>query len=234
MINLKSNQLKKINEIREEIVCGDNLTVEKLKVISDQWSPYSKQIFPNEKDEFFDLVDSKGNPLGLKAERWLCHLFGLRHTCVHALIRWEAKNLGNIIILQVRSWSKSSAPGMLDISVGGHVTYGASIKETVLKEMYEEIGITFNDLVNNTVTSVGEYESLPEIDSTGYFLNIEWRKVFIADLKPNSFNKIKFNDNEVAGLYLCPEKEIYNLINSRKMPIADGLKCSLPLCINNQ
>ncbi len=62
-----------------------------------------------------------------------------------------------------------------------------------------------------TLVVQGGFES-SDVPSNEWFYNTEWRDVYIGKIITNTFEKIKFNDNEVVDLYLCSKKEARNIL----------------------
>jgi len=88
--------------------------------------------------EWFDLVDLEGNPVG-RALRSDCHGNPeLLHQAVHVLV----KNAKGELFLQKRSLEKDVQPGKWDMSVGGHVDAGEEPDAAALRELREELGVT--------------------------------------------------------------------------------------------
>lgn len=224
--------INKLETLRTKYENGDNISQGEINSICEEFEIYKNKLHPSEKDEIFYLVDAHGKNNELKAPRWLCHLFGLRHRCVHILIQWRSPSLGKVYIFQVRSWTKSDSPGHLDISVGGHIVGDSQniAVQTAYKEMEEELGITQSDLIGRKLLFRMEYESKKE-DDLNHFYNNEWRLVYTGEIATDRYDKIKFNDNEVVGLYLCPESEAIKLLEQKLIPIANALKESLKYCI---
>lgn len=84
-----------------------------------------------------EIVDERGNVIGL-AQRSEVHANpSLIHRVVHALVFSPEGEL----LLQKRSLNKDVAPGKWDISVGGHVAVGEKPSLSVEREMEEELGI---------------------------------------------------------------------------------------------
>jgi isopentenyl-diphosphate delta-isomerase type 1 len=86
--------------------------------------------------ELLDLVDREGNAIGT-ATRERVHGEGLLHRAVHAIV-WDGSGR---ILLQLRSSTKASCPGLWDTSVGGHVGAGEVPLDALLRECREEIGL---------------------------------------------------------------------------------------------
>jgi isopentenyldiphosphate isomerase len=235
MKEIPSDWLTELAVTRERLKNGDVATQDKLDAICKKWESRRECLRPGEKDELFDLVDSKGRPSNLTADRWLCHLLALRHRCAHVLLRWSGSGLGNVFVLQVRAWDKADSPGHLDISVGGHVKSGAGsdLTSTAEEEMREELGIEVNELKDGRLIPCGGYESYNERQEENFF-NSEWREVYVADVTTETFTKIDFKDKEVIGLLLCPESEALSFLDQQKnkhLAVASALRGSLNRCL---
>lgn len=90
-----------------------------------------------DKSEIFPIVDETGNVIGY-ATRGECHSGAkLLHPVVHLHVTDGQQS----ILLQKRSASKDIQPGRWDTAVGGHVDFGETIHEALLREVSEEIGI---------------------------------------------------------------------------------------------
>jgi isopentenyl-diphosphate Delta-isomerase len=88
-------------------------------------------------EEYIDILDEKGNKIGLTESKRIAHEKGLWHLAVHI---WVYNSKGEILI-QHRCKEKRSHPNMWDVSVGGHVSAGESAIESALRELDEEIGL---------------------------------------------------------------------------------------------
>lgn len=88
--------------------------------------------------EIFPLIDEAGAVIG-KATRQECHSGSmLLHPVVHLHIFDQQGRL----YLQKRSLTKFIQPGKWDTAVGGHVDYGETIEQAVLRETKEELNFT--------------------------------------------------------------------------------------------
>lgn len=91
--------------------------------------------------EILDIVDENGEPTGERAERTVVHAKGLRHRTSHVWLLRD-RGQGVEVLLQKRSEGKDSFPGCYDISSAGHIPAGVGFKESALRELKEELGLT--------------------------------------------------------------------------------------------
>lgn len=88
--------------------------------------------------ELLPLVDESGNVTG-KATRKECHSPAKP---LHPVVHLHVFNSKGEIYLQKRPMWKDIQPGRWDTAVGGHISYGEDIKESLARESLEELGIT--------------------------------------------------------------------------------------------
>ncbi len=88
-------------------------------------------------NEYFDVLDEKGNKTGIKKLRSEVHGDGDWHASVHV---WIVNSKGELL-LQRRSPNKDSYPNMWDISSAGHIQAGDDALATVHRELFEELGV---------------------------------------------------------------------------------------------
>lgn len=88
-------------------------------------------------DELFPLVDESGRIIG-KATRSECHSGS---KLLHPVVHLHVFNRKGAWLLQKRSVAKDIQPGKWDTSVGGHVDYGETVEQALLREAREELGI---------------------------------------------------------------------------------------------
>ena len=99
-------------------------------------------------EEFFDVLNEKGEYTGKVENREKCHKEGLWHKAVVVFII----NSKGQVLLQKRSSKKKLWPNMWDITAGGHVLTGEFGFEATIRECKEELGIK---LQKNDLTFIG-------------------------------------------------------------------------------
>jgi isopentenyl-diphosphate delta-isomerase type 1 len=88
-----------------------------------------------------DILDPNGEPTGEVLSRKEVHRLGKLHRAVHLYLF----NKENELLLQRRPESADHYPGMLSISVTGHVDAGESSLDAVSRELREELGLNAED-----------------------------------------------------------------------------------------
>lgn len=87
--------------------------------------------------ELFPLVDEEGRVTG-KATRGECH--NGSHL-LHPVVHLHVFNARGEVYLQKRPEWKDIQPGKWDTAVGGHIDFGETPEEALLREVREELGI---------------------------------------------------------------------------------------------
>ena len=88
--------------------------------------------------EYFPVVTIEGDVVG-KALRQDCHSGS---HILHPVVHLHVFSSKGELYLQRRAMHKDLLPGYWDTAVGGHVMYGETIPQALLREVQEEIGIT--------------------------------------------------------------------------------------------
>ena len=88
--------------------------------------------------EQFDVLDKNGNPTGMTADKGASLAHGQYYLGAHAYIY----NPQNEFLLQRRALHKKLLPGAWDIHMG-HVAAGETSKSCIIREIGEEIGLSF-------------------------------------------------------------------------------------------
>ncbi len=116
-----------------------------------------------DKAELFPVVDESGNVIGY-ATRGECHSGAkLLHPVMHLHVIDERGR----ILLQKRSMLKDIQPGRWDTAVGGHVDFGETVHDALLREVSEEIGI---DASAATLLTSYLFESAREREMVNTFI----------------------------------------------------------------
>lgn len=99
-------------------------------------------------EEHFDILDCTGRKAGRIMARDEVHRSGVWHGAFHCLIIQQRAGRG-YAIFQKRSLSKKIAPGMFDVSVGGHYSAGEDARTAGPREIREELGLAvkFEELI---------------------------------------------------------------------------------------
>jgi isopentenyldiphosphate isomerase/intracellular septation protein A len=90
------------------------------------------------KEEWFPIVDEEGRING-KAPRSVCH--DGKSMLLHPVVHLHLFDKEGRLFLQKRAMNKDIQPGKWDTSVGGHITPGETIEDSLLREAREEIGL---------------------------------------------------------------------------------------------
>jgi isopentenyldiphosphate isomerase len=99
-------------------------------------------------DELFDVCDDTGRLLGHARPRALVHRDGDWHRSFHCWVVHGGPPSDPWLLLQRRSATKDTWPGLWDVSVTGHYSAGEGI-EGGLREIREELGldVALDDLI---------------------------------------------------------------------------------------
>lgn len=141
--------------------------------------------------EIFPVVDEQGRTIG-RATRGECHDGShLLHPVVHLHV---FNSLGELYTQRRPLW-KDIQPGKWDTAVGGHVDYGETAAEALVREAREELGIT--GFVPEIITSY-RFDS----DRESEYVNV-FRTTCDLDINPS---------DELDGGCFRPLDEIRRLI----------------------
>ena len=86
--------------------------------------------------EMLPVVDAGGIVVA-QAPRSFCHG---AHKPLHPVVHLHIVDRQGRIYLQKRSMTKKLLPGKWDTAVGGHISYGESVIESLVREAGEELG----------------------------------------------------------------------------------------------
>lgn len=141
--------------------------------------------FAQDPEERFDIVTSDGRPTGQTKARRDVHRDGDWHRSIHVWVYGIAA-AQPFVLMNQRGLDKDTWPGVLDATVGGHLSAGETVGDAY-REIEEEIGITADPARLQWVgTRLCSAESVPGI------IDRELQEVFLyrddrplADYRPN-------------------------------------------------
>ena len=91
--------------------------------------------------ELFDVLDGTGRRTGEVIGRDEAHANGVWHGSFHCLMIYPREGRP-AALFQLRSATKQIAPGLFDVTVGGHYVSGEDARAAGPREIAEEIGLT--------------------------------------------------------------------------------------------
>jgi isopentenyldiphosphate isomerase len=144
--------------------------------------------------EILDIVDDNGNPLGGTVTREYAHEYGIQHRTSHVWL-YTSDDYGHIyLLLQKRSSDKDSFAGCLDISSAGHIPAGSGFRDSAVRELKEELGITVSE---NDLEYVGK-------------LKLE---------SDNIFHGRGFHDRQISAVYILRHSHDLGDISCQKSEV---------------
>jgi isopentenyl-diphosphate delta-isomerase len=123
--------------------------------------------------EYLETYDDHGNPTGRSERRDSIHARGLWHRTVHVWIFTAS----GCVLLQKRSRSKDSHPGLWDTSAAGHIEPGESPIEAARREAKEELGL---EIQGDTLLFLG-VKMLTLVSQEGRFIDREITHVYLCN-----------------------------------------------------
>jgi isopentenyldiphosphate isomerase len=203
---------------------GEGATPDELQAALMHWRPrLGRPEDPEE--EHFDVVAPDGEPLGLRAPRWLCHLTGLRHRAAHVMLQTPR----GLWLLQRRSPRKAHWPNALDATASGHLKAGQGWLEGAKEELREEIGLSTVHLRGGAlIPSGGAYERRESLGAPSWLRNRQVNRAWAGVLGEGALEALRLQGEEVGALLLCPAAEVARRVRARR-GIAPGLREVWPL-----
>ena len=165
-------------------------------------------------EEYFEVLNEKGEYTGEIATREKCHKEGLWHKAVVAFI----VNSKEQVLLQRRSADKKLWPNMWDISAGGHVLKGELGFQAAIREAKEELGIELN---KNEMLFLGSSIST---NVKGDIVNNHFNEYYIVN-KDIDETKLKLQEEEVSAIRWIDKEKIIKKIKDNYEGITDKEGC---------
>ncbi|CAN0095403.1 unnamed protein product [Pylaiella littoralis] len=148
-------------------------------------------------------------PAGFRKARGLVHADGDWHRSVHI---WLHTSKGELV-LQKRSASKDTFPGLWDVSVGGHVTAGEGSLETAIKETREELGLSCDETSFCFVCTVAT-TAKGSTPMHGDFLCNEYKDIYLLR-HDGPVEELNFAPSEVEDVKLVPMDQLREAFESQ-------------------
>ena len=166
-------------------------------------------------NEFFDVLNEKGEFTGKVESRSECHKQGLWHKAVVVfIISTDNKR----VLLQQRSTNKNLWPNLWDITAGGHVLTGEFGYQTVIRETKEEIDI---DISKSDLEFIGG--TISENISSD-IINRHFNEYYIVH-KDIDINDVVLQKEEVQDIKWFDRDEVIKKINNNYETLTDKIGC---------
>lgn len=165
-------------------------------------------------EEFFDVLNEKGNFTGKTESREKCHKEGLWHKAVVVFII----NSKNQVLLQRRSPNKRMWPNIWDVTAGGHVLAGEFGFEAIIREAKEELGIELN---KNEMTFLGSSIST---NNKADIINKHFNEYYIVN-KDLDETRLTLQKEEVSEVKWIDKNDIIQKIKNNYDEITDKEGC---------
>ena len=160
----------------------------------------------------------------LSIARWLAHLCGFRHRCIHLFL--DPQHQASTTYVQIRSLQKYNEPGGFDMPVAGHVSGSASFSEGLHVEASEELGLNLKNDVTNLHQINTNNIAITPLDKLPDYFDVEHTAIYRATLNNEAYHRIRFTDGEVAALALFQIEELATLIQKYPNRVGGGLRDS--------
>lgn len=156
--------------------------------------------------EYFDILNEKGEKLGIKKERKEVHRDGDWHKAVHI---WIFNENGEVL-LQRRSADKDSDPNMLDISCAGHLTSGDNSLKGAIRELKEELNL---DITPTELKFITTLRRRPKHNNG--FKDNEYDDLYILRTDKR-IEELKYQEEEISEIFYVPYKKFKEMIKNRQ------------------
>ncbi len=143
--------------------------------------------------EYLDVVTESNEPTGASAPRAEVHAKGLFHRVVNVLF-FRVRDRKIELLCHQRSNKVEQNPGRWDPAIGGHLQSGKSVKEGLLDEICEEVGLAL------TASDLEEGPCLKIVDANekkfNYFFYCLLESSDSLTMNPDEVDTIQFMDIE--------------------------------------
>ena len=148
--------------------------------------------------ELVDVLDENGNKTGEVIDRNEVDTCKSYYLGIHVYIY----NSKNEFLIQKRSYNKKINPGVWDLNMG-HTIAGETSKESAIREVYEEIGITIKP---TEIKFIGRYKW----SEFHHFVD-----VWVVN-RDTDVNETRLSDKEVVDIMYVSKSELIELLSTSK------------------
>lgn len=155
-------------------------------------------------EEIYDIFDEDGFMTGRTASRREVHEVGLWHRTVHVWIVDDDRN----ILLQRRSPSKESNPGLWDVSIAGHIDSGEGSYQAAVREAREEANL------NVQIADLEYLFTVRNVMIEDEYQDREIQDVYLVRVHDMHAEQIKFPEQEVMEFRFFSQEEFWTMVES--------------------
>jgi isopentenyl-diphosphate delta-isomerase type 1 len=165
-------------------------------------------------EEYFDVLNEKGEYLNKIETREKCHKEGLWHKAIVVFII----NSKGQVLLQRRSKTKKMWPDMWDITSGGHVLAGEFGFEAGIREAKEELGV---DIARENMTFIG---SVISTNIKGDIVDNHFNEYYVV-IQDLDESKLVLQEEEVSEVKWMDKEVIIDKIKNNYNGITNKQGC---------
>lgn len=165
-------------------------------------------------DENIEILLPNGSFSGISVAKSEAHRKGILHATVHV---WLYTRTGKVV-LQQRSHTKNTFPGLWDVSVAGHIAYKEHLLSAAIRETKEELDLNLDasDLKKVGVFTEKHHHPIPAI------IDNEMHHVYCS-LLPCELHNLTRQQTEVAAIQLVSLETLENWVQKKEEQLVPHL-----------
>lgn len=141
-------------------------------------------------DEHIDIITENGKKTGETCLKSEAHKNGILHASAHIWIFDNDKN----VLIQKRAANKDTFPNLWDVSVAGHISAGELARNSAIREIEEEIGLTVN---SNLLTFLTTFRK--KIHHHKNLIDYELHYIYLCEIN-FEIDQLKIQKEEVSAI----------------------------------
>lgn len=157
-------------------------------------------------EEYFDVLDEKGNKTGKTKPRKEVHKDGDWHKAVHVWII----NDKNEVLLQRRSKTKDSNPNKISIFNGGHLSAGDTSIDGVKRELKEELNLEVNEENLKFIKTIKRSAKY-----TPTYKNNEFNDLYILKIK-EKISDMTYQKEEISETFFVSYNKLKEMVKNKE------------------